>query len=66
MTKVSIRKRRVCHYRNLRTFGVELLKVFKGISQVIFAEDFPVRQQSQCNMRSNSYFAMSRVKTINQ
>ena len=35
------------HYRNLRTLDVELFKVFKGLSPVIFAEAFPVRQQSQ-------------------
>ena len=32
------------YHRNLRTFAVELLKVFKGLSPVIFAEPFPVRQ----------------------
>ena len=42
--KVSI------HHRKLRTLAVELLKVFKGLSPVIFAEAFPVTQQSQCNM----------------
>ena len=35
------------HYRNLRTLAVELLKVFKGLSPVIFAEAFPVTQQRQ-------------------
>ena len=35
------------HHRNLRTLAVELFKVFKGLSPVIFAETFPVRQQSQ-------------------
>ena len=34
------------HHRNLRTFAVELFKVFKGLSPVIFAEACPVRQQS--------------------
>ena len=53
------------HHRNLRTLDVELLKVFKGLSPVIFAETFPVRQQSQCNMRNYSYFAMPRAKTVN-
>ena len=35
------------HHRNLRTLAVELFKVFKGLSPVIFAEPFPARQQSQ-------------------
>ena len=34
------------HHRNLRALAVELFKVFKGLSPVIFAEAFPVRQQS--------------------
>ena len=34
------------HHRNLRALAVELFKVFKGLSPVIFAETFPVRQQS--------------------
>ena len=42
------------HHRNLRTLAVELFKVFKGLSPVIFAEAFPVRQQSQYNMRNYS------------
>ena len=54
------------HYRNLRTLAVELFKVFKGLSPVIFAETFPVRQQSQYNMRNYSYFAMLRAKTVIQ
>ena len=33
------------HHRNLRTLAVELFKVFKGLSPVIFAESFPLRQQ---------------------
>ena len=53
------------HHRNLRTLAVELFKVFKGLSPVIFAETFPVRQQSQYNMRNYSYFAMPRAKTVN-
>ena len=53
------------HHRNLRTFAVELFKVFKGLSPVTFAEAFPVRQQSQYNMRNCSYFAMPRPKTVN-
>ena len=53
------------HHRNLRTLAVELFKVFKGLSSIIFAEAFTVRQQSQCNMRNYSYFAMPRVKTVN-
>ena len=44
---------------------VELFKVFKGLSPGIFAEAFPVRQQSQYNMRNYSYFAMPRAKTVN-
>ena len=53
------------HHRNLRTLAVELFKVFKGLSPVIFAEAFPVRQQSQYNMRNYSYFAMPCAKTVN-
>ena len=53
------------HHRNLRTLAVELFKVLKGLSSVIFAEAFPVRQQSQYNMRNYSYFAMPRPKTVN-
>ena len=53
------------HHRNLRTLAVELFKVFKYLSPVIFAEAFPVRQQSQYNMRNYSYFAMPRAKTVN-
>ena len=34
-------------HRNLRTLAVELFKLFKGLNPVIFAEAFPVRQQSQ-------------------
>ena len=54
------------HHRNLRTLAVELFKVFKGLSPVIFAEAFPVRQQSQYNMRNYSYFAVSCAKMVNQ
>ena len=32
--------------------GVELFNVFKGLSPLIFAEAFPVRQQSQYDMRN--------------
>ena len=53
------------HHRNLRTLAVEFFKVFKGLGLVIFAEAFPVRQQSQYNMRNYSYFAMSCAKTVN-
>ena len=42
-----------------------MFKVFKGLGPVIFAEAFPVRQQSQYNMTNYSYFAMPRVKTVN-
>ena len=41
LQKVSI------HHRNLRTLAVELFKVLKGLSPVIFAEASSVRQQSQ-------------------
>ena len=53
------------HHRNLRTLAVELIEIFKGLSPVIFAEAFPLRQQSQYNMGNYSYFAMFRSKTIN-
>ena len=52
-------------HRNLRPLAVELFKVFKDLSPVIFAEAFPVRQQSQYNMRNYSYFAMPPAKTVN-
>ena len=42
------------HHRNLKTLAVELFKVFKGFSLVIFAEAFHVRLQSQYNMRNYS------------
>ena len=42
------------HHRNLRTLAVGLFKVYKGSSLLIFAEVFPVRQQSQYNMRNYS------------
>ena len=53
------------HHRNLRTLAVELFMIFKGLSPVIFAEAFPLRQQSQYNMMNYSYFAMPRAKTVN-
>ena len=53
------------YYRNLRTLAEEFFKVFKGLSPVIFAEAFPVRQKSQYIMRSYSYFAMRLAKTVN-
>ena len=53
------------HNKNFRKLAVELFKVFKGLSLVIFAEAFPVRQQSQHNMRNYSYFAMPRAKLVN-
>ena len=40
------------HHRNLRALAVEFFKVPKGLSPVIFAEAFPVRQQSQYNVRN--------------
>ena len=53
------------HHRNLRTDAVELFKVLKGLSLVVFAEAFTVRQPSQYNMRNYSHFAMPRTKTVN-
>ena len=53
------------HHIHLRTLAVDLFKVFKRFSPVIFAEAFPVKQQSQYNMRNYSYFVMPRDKTIN-
>ena len=52
-------------HRNLRTLAEELFKVFKGLSPAIFAEAFPVRRQSQYNMRNYPYFAMPRAETCN-
>ena len=51
------------HHRNLRT--LRSLKVSKDLSPAIFAEAFPVRQQSQYNMRNYSYFAIPCAKTVN-
>ena len=53
------------HHRNLRTLAVELFKVFKGLSRVIFVEVFAVRQQSPYNMRNYSYVTMPGAKTVN-
>ena len=53
------------HYKNLRTLAIELFKVYKGYSPVIFSETFPTKQKSQYNMRNHSYFAMPRAKTVN-
>ena len=53
------------HHRNLKALAVELFKVFKGLSSVIFTEAFPVRQQSQYNVRNYSYFAIPCAKTVN-
>ena len=52
-------------HRNLRTLAVELFKVFKGLSPVIFVEAFPVRQKRQYNMTNYSYFVMPFAKTVN-
>ena len=52
------------YHGDLGTLAVELFKVFKGLSPVIFAEVFSVRQQSQYGMRNYSYFAMPRTKTV--
>ena len=41
-----------------------MFKVLKGLGPVIFAEAFPVRQQSQYNMTNSSYFAMPLAKTV--
>ena len=35
------------HHRTLKRLAAELLKVFKGLSLVLLAETFPVRQQIQ-------------------
>ena len=51
-------------HRNLTTLAVELFKVFKGFSPVIFGEAFPARQQSQYNMRNYSYFGVPHAKTV--
>ena len=44
------------HHKNLRTFAVEFFKVFKGLSPVMFAKAFPVRQQGQ--------YVMACAKTV--
>ena len=53
------------NHRNHRPLAVELFKVFKGLSPIIFAEAFPVRQQNQYSMRNYSYFAMPRARAVN-
>ena len=53
------------NHEDLRTLAVELFKVFKGLSPVIFTKTFPITQQSQYNMRNYSYFAMPLAKTVN-
>ena len=53
------------HDRTIRTLALEFLKDFKNLSSVIFAEAFPVRQQSQYSKRNDSYFAMHPNKTVN-
>ena len=53
------------HQRNLRTLAVELFKEFKGLSPLIFAEAFPVRQQNRYNMKNYSHLAIPRAKTVN-
>ena len=65
LLRIFYKKTGLSHHRNLRTLAIELFEVFKGLSPFIFAEAFPVRQQSQYNMRNCSYFAMPRPKTIN-
>ena len=37
------------HHISLRTLAIELFKVLKGLSPIIFAEAFPVREQSKVN-----------------
>ena len=44
------------HDRNLRTLSIELFKLFKALSVVLFAEIFPVRQQSQYNLSNYNLF----------
>ena len=39
-------------------------KVFKGLGPFTFTEAFPVRQQSQYNMKNYSYFAMPRAEKV--
>ena len=41
-----------------------MFKVFKRVSPVIFAEDFSLRQQNQCNRKNYPYFAMPCVQTV--
>ena len=65
LLRIFYKKTGLSHHRNLRTLAIELFEVFKGLSPFIFAEAFPVRQQSQYNMRNCSYFAMPRPKTVN-
>ena len=39
------------HNKKFGTLNIELFKILKDLSSVTLAEDFSVRQQSQCNMR---------------
>ena len=61
-----LRKRSVSiHIRNLRTLAVELFKVYKGSSPLIFSETFPIKQKNQYNIKSHSHFAIPCAKTVN-
>ena len=54
------------HHRNLGTLSVELFKVLKCLSLVIFAETFPVRQQSQNSQAWIRKFVIYRFKIVGQ
>ena len=50
---------------NLRTLALEMYKVFKGLSPVLFNEIFPVQQQIWYNFRNTIYFNIHHCKTVN-
>ena len=54
------------HHRNLGTLSVELFKVLKCLSLVIFAETFPVRQQSQNSQAWIRKFVIYRFIIVGQ
>ena len=51
------------HTRKLQTLATEMLKVYKDLPPAIIADLFHVRQNNY-NLRHDSYFAISNVKSV--
>ena len=51
------------HTRNLQTLATEMFKVYKNLSPPIIADLFHV-QQNNYNLRHDSYFAITNVKSV--